>query len=350
MDKHQTEDGSNLNKDLTAYNNCAICTRPDHDESNMVFCEGCKDKDPENDAISVDDTTDGAAKDNAGKTRTISDGEKVAVAIEKMKKDKERLKRRMEQRLTLAKAQMELENEKMEMEWALEKQIMEMKIASKQAFQKKKDLEKKRLKDQLKKLDDGETQTEKEIQELERRKEEAKGKGTKAMKIEYTSKRPVSSTPIANPEASTSATGAKKKTVERKQLTTTMVKKNSCASVTRGRRGETESDEESSQEEESSGSRESEEEHHEEEEDEEEATVRKMKRNRPQEEAAPTKPQISARQFLFRKLPNFTGRPDEWPIFLSSFNTTTKVCRFSNLENLARLQESLLGPYKRSSV
>lgn len=171
MDKQLPGDGSNLTDDKTAYN-CAICSRPDHDEDHMVFCEGCKvwlhfscagvgseveydenwrcsscrefdptkSSDEESDAegaISVDDTIDGAGKSSAQNLQTVSEDEEVAAAIKRMKMEKERMKRRMEQKLALAKAQMELENEKLEMEWALEKQIMEMKIASKAVFQKR---------------------------------------------------------------------------------------------------------------------------------------------------------------------------------------------------------------------
>ncbi|XP_065093120.1 uncharacterized protein LOC135713814, partial [Ochlerotatus camptorhynchus] len=58
----------------------------------------------------------------------------------------------------------------------------------------------------------------------------------------------------------------------------------------------------------------------------------------------PTKAQLSARQFIARKLPVFTGRPEDWPMFISSFETANEACGFSNIENLARLQESLKGP------
>ncbi|XP_053691758.1 uncharacterized protein LOC128740249 [Sabethes cyaneus] len=57
----------------------------------------------------------------------------------------------------------------------------------------------------------------------------------------------------------------------------------------------------------------------------------------------PTKAQLSARQFLAKKLPVFTGRSEDWPMFISSFETTNEACGFSNVENLARLQECLKG-------
>lgn len=63
-------------------------------------------------------------------------------------------------------------------------------------------------------------------------------------------------------------------------------------------------------------------------------------KNRQQE---PTKAQISDRQFLSKKLPMFSGRMEEWPMFISSYETSTKACGFSDVEILARLQECLKG-------
>ncbi|XP_065095606.1 uncharacterized protein LOC135717443 [Ochlerotatus camptorhynchus] len=44
-----------------------------------------------------------------------------------------------------------------------------------------------------------------------------------------------------------------------------------------------------------------------------------------------------------RELPKFSGDPEEWPIFYSSFKNTTEVCGYTDAENLARLQRSLGG-------
>lgn len=46
---------------------------------------------------------------------------------------------------------------------------------------------------------------------------------------------------------------------------------------------------------------------------------------------------------MSRELPLFYGRPEEWPLFISSFENTTQTCGFSNAENLARLQRALKG-------
>lgn len=44
-----------------------------------------------------------------------------------------------------------------------------------------------------------------------------------------------------------------------------------------------------------------------------------------------------------RELPTFSGDPEDWPIFYSSFRNTTEVCGYSDAENLARLQRCLRG-------
>ncbi|XP_062704409.1 uncharacterized protein LOC109433030 [Aedes albopictus] len=53
--------------------------------------------------------------------------------------------------------------------------------------------------------------------------------------------------------------------------------------------------------------------------------------------------QIAARQAVSKDLPTFSGNPDEWPVFLSMFNSTTAMCGFTEEENLVRLQRSLKG-------
>ncbi|XP_062703946.1 uncharacterized protein LOC134286352 [Aedes albopictus] len=53
--------------------------------------------------------------------------------------------------------------------------------------------------------------------------------------------------------------------------------------------------------------------------------------------------QLAARQAVSRDLPTFSGDPEEWPLFLSTFNSTTALCGFTNDENIVRLQRSLKG-------
>ncbi|XP_058810950.1 uncharacterized protein LOC131675821 [Topomyia yanbarensis] len=53
--------------------------------------------------------------------------------------------------------------------------------------------------------------------------------------------------------------------------------------------------------------------------------------------------QIAARRVMSRGLPEFSGNPEDWPVFLSQFNITTECCGFSHAENLVRLQHCLKG-------
>lgn len=53
--------------------------------------------------------------------------------------------------------------------------------------------------------------------------------------------------------------------------------------------------------------------------------------------------QLAARKAVAQNLPKFRGEPEVWPLFISNFEYTTEACGFSNLENLKRLQDCLLG-------
>ncbi|XP_055632650.1 uncharacterized protein LOC129773115 [Toxorhynchites rutilus septentrionalis] len=53
--------------------------------------------------------------------------------------------------------------------------------------------------------------------------------------------------------------------------------------------------------------------------------------------------QVASRQSMGRDLPIFTGNPEEWPVFIASFEQSTLACGFSNAENLIRLQRCLKG-------
>ncbi|XP_058816184.1 uncharacterized protein LOC131679471 [Topomyia yanbarensis] len=53
--------------------------------------------------------------------------------------------------------------------------------------------------------------------------------------------------------------------------------------------------------------------------------------------------QLAARYVVSKELPKFSGDPLEWPMFLSSFESTTAMCGIQPDENLARLQKSLIG-------
>ena len=56
-----------------------------------------------------------------------------------------------------------------------------------------------------------------------------------------------------------------------------------------------------------------------------------------------TKNQLSARKAFSTDLPNFSGKPEEWPLFISSYVESTKLCGYSDSENLLRLQKCLKG-------
>ncbi|XP_062713284.1 uncharacterized protein LOC134290229 [Aedes albopictus] len=102
-------------------------------------------------------------------------------------------------------------------------------------------------------------------------------------------------------------------------------------------------EEESSAEEEESSEESSESSEEEKQEEKPRRKSGKEKDGRKNRQREPTKAQMSARQFLSRKLPTFSGRMEEWPMFISSYETSTKACGFSDVENLARLQECLKG-------
>ncbi|XP_065087108.1 uncharacterized protein LOC135708862 [Ochlerotatus camptorhynchus] len=56
-----------------------------------------------------------------------------------------------------------------------------------------------------------------------------------------------------------------------------------------------------------------------------------------------TRNQVAARQAVSRELPQFSGTPEEWPLFYSTFTTTTTMCGYTQEENLIRLQKCLKG-------
>ncbi|XP_065073869.1 uncharacterized protein LOC135697938 [Ochlerotatus camptorhynchus] len=56
-----------------------------------------------------------------------------------------------------------------------------------------------------------------------------------------------------------------------------------------------------------------------------------------------TRKQLAARQAISKDLPQFSGNPEDWPLFIATFNNTTAMCGFTNDENIFRLQKSLRG-------
>ncbi|XP_053699180.1 uncharacterized protein LOC128746160 [Sabethes cyaneus] len=62
-----------------------------------------------------------------------------------------------------------------------------------------------------------------------------------------------------------------------------------------------------------------------------------------QKRVGPTKAQLAARKGLTFKLPKFSGKPSQWPLFYAAYKTSNETCGYMNHENLMRLQESLEG-------
>uniref|UniRef100_A0A182RWX5 PHD-type domain-containing protein n=1 Tax=Anopheles funestus TaxID=62324 RepID=A0A182RWX5_ANOFN len=56
-----------------------------------------------------------------------------------------------------------------------------------------------------------------------------------------------------------------------------------------------------------------------------------------------TRIQRSARQAVTGKLPPFSGNPEEWAMFIASYEETTRLCGYTDGENILRLQLALKG-------
>ncbi|XP_055632691.1 uncharacterized protein LOC129773142 [Toxorhynchites rutilus septentrionalis] len=54
-----------------------------------------------------------------------------------------------------------------------------------------------------------------------------------------------------------------------------------------------------------------------------------------------TREQIAARQVVPRDLPKFSGNPDDWPMFFSTYESTTTMCGYRDEENMIRLRNCL---------
>ncbi|XP_055542905.1 uncharacterized protein LOC129728484 [Wyeomyia smithii] len=57
----------------------------------------------------------------------------------------------------------------------------------------------------------------------------------------------------------------------------------------------------------------------------------------------PSHIQLASRQAVSKDLPLFSGNPEDWPIFVSTFESSTAMCGYSNEENMIRLQRCLKG-------
>ncbi|XP_058828272.1 uncharacterized protein LOC131688137 [Topomyia yanbarensis] len=56
-----------------------------------------------------------------------------------------------------------------------------------------------------------------------------------------------------------------------------------------------------------------------------------------------SKSEVAARQVVPRELPKFNGNPEEWPMFLSTYEDTTAMCGYTAAENMIRLRNCLKG-------
>ncbi|XP_062535635.1 uncharacterized protein LOC134204849 [Armigeres subalbatus] len=61
------------------------------------------------------------------------------------------------------------------------------------------------------------------------------------------------------------------------------------------------------------------------------------------QQTRPTKAQLAARNGLTCKLPKFSGKPAQWPLFYAAYKASNDDCGYMNHENLMRLQEALEG-------
>ncbi|XP_062702635.1 uncharacterized protein LOC134285592 [Aedes albopictus] len=62
----------------------------------------------------------------------------------------------------------------------------------------------------------------------------------------------------------------------------------------------------------------------------------------------PNSQQIAARHVVPKELPEFTGDPIDWPLFVSSYTNSTRMCGYTDDENLMRLQRCLKGNAKEA--
>ncbi|XP_055622898.1 uncharacterized protein LOC129766398 [Toxorhynchites rutilus septentrionalis] len=53
--------------------------------------------------------------------------------------------------------------------------------------------------------------------------------------------------------------------------------------------------------------------------------------------------QIAARQAVSKDLPEYNGDPEQWPLFIATFESTTRLCGYTFEENMMRLQKCLKG-------
>ncbi|XP_055634214.1 uncharacterized protein LOC129774494 [Toxorhynchites rutilus septentrionalis] len=301
----------------TGYN-CAACERPDHAEKDMVFCDQCQNWYHFGCAGVTNAVKDdsswicGKCMKNAAGSSVTSELEQGLKRLEEEKRvqqlamEKERVlhKRRLELQQEMFLMRQKLEQEKREMELAFEKEQLEKEIAEEESFQKKSEQMRKEMHGKLNKL------------RQQRSKDFDSGVKEKTEEAEV----PLVTSPSLEEIPPVDAESVKGDTQEKIES-----KKNDA--VSNDVREANEDDSESSESNE----------------DHESVTVQAGQNKQQRCRRGPTKAQLSARQFLSKKLPVFSGKLEDWPMFICSYETSSEACGFSNVENLARLQECLKG-------
>ncbi|XP_055645114.1 uncharacterized protein LOC129780714 [Toxorhynchites rutilus septentrionalis] len=371
--------GSNLDQNETVYN-CGSCARPDHDESQMVYCESCErwfhftcqqvTSDVKDDAtwVCIDCSASGGNPNPPEHTDPV-DAE-LAEEEKALTRERELFQKQMKKRMELAKMKLRLEKEKREMEWEFEKQEMKRRIAAEEEFNRKRQIER----DWMQRKLDSVINERSEIEgRLKKKEYKAMSKTvderlrlTEATSSEFSIGKPSSSTPLEDRTAQNirkseqtnqkhqendretprrnPSVKTKKDLSKETQKKKVVVQVGGGANDSKSKHAEHDSDNGLSTEErqtetcaevisEISDS-----------EEEEICSNKSLNIEMERLEITPTKAQLSARQFLSKRLPTFSGKPEEWVMFITTYQTTTKACGFSNLENLARLQECLKGP------
>ncbi|XP_070136094.1 uncharacterized protein [Drosophila bipectinata] len=62
----------------------------------------------------------------------------------------------------------------------------------------------------------------------------------------------------------------------------------------------------------------------------------------------PSYEQLTARKTSVAELVKFSERPEDWPLFIATYEQTTELCGFTDAENLMRLRHALEGPAKNA--
>lgn len=263
---------------------CAICTKPESDEGNLIFCDGCQQYfhcTCQNVPVTAKDD-DSWMCEKCIKNATVvalTDAD-IDEAAKRMQKELEQHRANLELKSKLATLKLEMVFKKRELEWRNEQDAVERKISAEKAFNEKCKQEREIWKEKLIALAEERKQAGVEF--------EAFLKGVQSAKNV------------------TSKEKRKKK------------KNRSKSGGTKGKQSQ-ESDSETSS-------------------TETDVQLKSEPHN------GPTKTQLTTRQYLSWNLPKFSGNPSDWPIFISSFKTSTDACGFSNVENLVRLQDAIRGP------